>query len=124
MPSSLLGGGTCDDVCGVDLCDKNTMARVNDDATVASVLSSLGKTCSIILGRSYAGTPFFKAPELCVYYDGASPAGIDCSDTTNPGHEALCYCKSSLIQSDEDESDELNYVDGFQLVQVTDAPWS
>ncbi|CAK8995826.1 unnamed protein product [Durusdinium trenchii] len=96
-------GGTCDDVCGVDLCDKNAMARVNDDATVASVLSSLGKTCSTFLGRSSAGAPFFKGPELCTYYDGASPAGIDCSDTTNPGHEALCYCKTSLIQIEEDE---------------------
>ena len=110
LRSSLLGGGTCDDVCGVDLCDKNAMARVNDDATVASVLSSLGKTCSTFLGRSSAGAPFFKGPELCTYYDGASPAGIDCSDTTNPGHEALCYCKTSLIQIEEDE-------------HVADTPW-
>ncbi|CAK8991323.1 unnamed protein product [Durusdinium trenchii] len=102
------------------------MARVNDDATVASVLSSLGKTCSTFLGRSSAGAPFFKGPELCTYYDGASPAGIDCSDTTNPGHEALCYCKTSLIQIEEDEhvaddssSEEDGPPDGFQLVQVS-----
>lgn len=119
----LLGGGTCDDVCGVGLCDKNTMARVNDDATVASVLTSLGRPCSIFQGRSSAGVPFWKAPELCIFYDGASPAGIDCSASTNPGHEALCYCKTSLIQSEEDESQDPAFSVGFRLVQVRPAPW-
>ncbi|CAK9090342.1 unnamed protein product, partial [Durusdinium trenchii] len=112
-------GQPCDTVCGVDKCDKDAMAGVNDQASAFAVMRDiLGKPCNESQGRNYPGSPFWAQtdPFVCYYYNGENPAGIDCSSNKFHSHEALCYCLSSNLIQDRFSSET-----GFQRLDVDPA---
>ncbi|CAK9003181.1 unnamed protein product [Durusdinium trenchii] len=103
------GGGSCDDVCGIGLCDLTKQESVTSDELM-TISISLGRQCASVNSWPNPYSPEIDSSQTCWRASGSTTCS---ADTTDIRHQRFCYCTMATTMRTRAEPP-----NGFQFAQA------